>query len=166
MHISFRQQVYKLGIWRDVRTCHSEPVRFPGVGISIEFRAAYRHTGRSILPFSGVHPREMVLLSRRLPRQCEHWLAMTGKSALRHRPTERYRAGQGRNDHRPRSSRLGCRPCRQIPICPVLSAPKNSRNLREMRKNLPNRFGSGDSARLCFPDTAGWKIVSSACFRR
>ena len=23
--------------------CHSEPVRFPGVGISIEFQAAYRH---------------------------------------------------------------------------------------------------------------------------
>ena len=33
----------KLGICRAVRTGHSEPVRFPGVGISIEFRAIYRH---------------------------------------------------------------------------------------------------------------------------
>ena len=33
------------------------------------------------------------------------------------RPCRRYRAGQGANDYRPRSSRLGCRPCRQIPIC-------------------------------------------------
>ena len=28
---------------RPEQHCHSEPVRFPGVGISIEFRAAYRH---------------------------------------------------------------------------------------------------------------------------
>ena len=42
-----------------------------GVGISIEFQAAQRHTGRSILPFPGIHPREIVLLSGRLPRQCE-----------------------------------------------------------------------------------------------
>ena len=33
----------KLGICRAVRTGHSEPFRFPGVGISIEFRAIYRH---------------------------------------------------------------------------------------------------------------------------
>ena len=33
------------------------------------------------------------------------------------RTTERYRAGQVGNENRPRSSRLGCRPCRQIPIC-------------------------------------------------
>ena len=50
--------------------CHSEPVLFPGVGISIELQATHRHTGCSILPFSGVHPREVVLLSGRLPRQC------------------------------------------------------------------------------------------------
>ena len=50
--------------------CHSEPVRTTFVGISIESRAAHRHTGRFILPFSGAHPREIVLLSRRLPRQC------------------------------------------------------------------------------------------------
>ena len=49
--------------------CHSEPVLFPGVGISIELQTTHRHTGCSILPFSGVHPREVVLLSGRLPRQ-------------------------------------------------------------------------------------------------
>ena len=48
-----------------------------GVGISIDFRAAYRHTGRSILPFPGICPRKVVLLSGGLPRQCAHWLAMT-----------------------------------------------------------------------------------------
>ena len=42
-----------------------------GVGISIEFQAAHRHTDCSNLPFSGFLPREIVLLSRRLPRQCE-----------------------------------------------------------------------------------------------
>ena len=48
-----------------------------GVGISIEFQTAYRHTVSSSLPFSGVYPREVVLLFGRLPRQCAHWLAMT-----------------------------------------------------------------------------------------
>ena len=67
----------KLGICRAVRTCHSEPVRLSGVGISIEFRAARRHTDCPFVPFSGVHPREIVLLSGRLPRQCDHRLAMT-----------------------------------------------------------------------------------------
>ena len=37
----------EIGICRGSRDieqhCHSEPVRFPGVGISIEFQAAYRH---------------------------------------------------------------------------------------------------------------------------
>ena len=46
----------KIGIWRAVRTGHSEPVRTTFVGISIEFQAAYRRTVRSILPFSGIHP--------------------------------------------------------------------------------------------------------------
>ena len=32
------------------------------------------------LPFRGILSREIVLLSRRLPRQCAHWLAMTGNS--------------------------------------------------------------------------------------
>ncbi len=54
-----------------------------GVGISIEFWAVYRHTVRSNLPFPGIYLREIVLLSRRLPRQCEHWLAMTGNSIQR-----------------------------------------------------------------------------------
>ena len=59
-----------------------------GVGISIEFRAAHRHTGRSFAPFSGIHPRKIVLLFGRLPRQCallyrndmEFGFAMTGNS--------------------------------------------------------------------------------------
>ena len=52
-----------------------------GVGISIKFRAVYRHTDHSFAPFSGIHPGEVVLLSGGLPRQCAHWLAMTGNSA-------------------------------------------------------------------------------------
>ena len=98
---------------------HSEPVRTTFVGISIEFRAAYRHTDRSFAPFSGIHPRKVALLTGGLPRQCAHWLAMTGNSGSEcpvltarqipiYRTTERYRAGQGRNDHRPVSSRLVC----------------------------------------------------------
>ena len=56
------------------------------VGICIEFRAAYRHTVRSILPFSGIHPREVVRLLGGLPRQCDHWLAMTRNSIARQIP--------------------------------------------------------------------------------
>ena len=41
-----------------------------GVGISIEFQIIHRHTDCSILPFPGIHPREIVRLFRRLPRQC------------------------------------------------------------------------------------------------
>ena len=63
--------------------CHSEPVRTTFVGISIEFRAAHRHTDCSILLFSEILPREIVLLSRRLPRQFANWLAMTGNSIAR-----------------------------------------------------------------------------------
>ena len=47
MHIGFIQQSDKLGISRGKSghrtTSHSEPVRLSGVGISIEFQAAYRH---------------------------------------------------------------------------------------------------------------------------
>ena len=43
------------------------PVLFPGVGISIEFRVTYRHTDCTFAPFSGIHPREIVLLSGRFP---------------------------------------------------------------------------------------------------
>ncbi|MDY5643131.1 MAG: hypothetical protein SPG79_09070, partial [Candidatus Faecousia sp.] len=57
-----------------------------GVGISIDFRVSYRHTDRSFAPFSGIRPREMVLLSGRLPRQFENWLAMTGNSPARQIP--------------------------------------------------------------------------------
>ena len=51
-----------------------------GVGISIKFRAVYRHTDCFILPFPGILPRRIVLLSGRLPRQSADWLAMTGNS--------------------------------------------------------------------------------------
>ena len=37
------------------------------MGISIEFRATYRHTDCPFTPFFGVHLREIVLLSGRLP---------------------------------------------------------------------------------------------------
>ena len=43
MHIGLTQQNEKLEIWRIVRTCHSDKVAHTGVGISIEFRAIYRH---------------------------------------------------------------------------------------------------------------------------
>ena len=39
------------------------------VGISIELRATYRHTDRSIVLFSGILPREVVRLTGGLPRQ-------------------------------------------------------------------------------------------------
>ena len=51
------------------------------------------------------------------------WFVMTALFGVRSplqnpicRTAERYRAGQVGNENRPRSSRLGCRPCRQIPI--------------------------------------------------
>ena len=82
VHIGFSEQSDKL-VFAEVslgfeQHCHSEPVRLSGVGISIEFRAAYRHTACSNLPFLGIHPREMVLLSGRLPHQSADWFAMTG----------------------------------------------------------------------------------------
>ena len=41
-----------------------------GVGISIEFQAAHRHTVCSNLPFPGIHSRKVVRLTGGLPRQC------------------------------------------------------------------------------------------------
>ena len=60
----------------------------------------------------------MELLSRRLPRQESELarndrkfeFAMTGKSATRHRTTERYRAAQGRNDYTNLPHDLAARP--------------------------------------------------------
>ena len=63
--------VWQIGIWRIVRTCHSDKVAHTGVGISIEFQVVYRHTVCYNLPFPCVYPREVVLLFGRLPRQCE-----------------------------------------------------------------------------------------------
>ena len=79
MHIGFTQQVYKLEFAEGSAprtTLSFRTSAHAGVGISIDFRAAYRHTGRSILPFPGICPRKVVLLSGGLPRQCAHWLAM------------------------------------------------------------------------------------------
>ena len=57
----------------------------------------------------------------RLPRQSADWLAMTGNSTNSNlRTTERYRAGQGKNDYRPGSSRLGSGPCPAGGQCPPL----------------------------------------------
>ena len=53
-----------------------------GVGISIEFQASHRHTDCFFCIFPELI-REIVLLSRRLPRQCDHWLAMTWNSIAR-----------------------------------------------------------------------------------
>ena len=65
---------------RPEQHCHSEPVRLSGVGISIEFQAAHRHTVCSNLPFPGIHSRKVVRLSGGLPHQSEDWFAMTGNS--------------------------------------------------------------------------------------
>ena len=52
MHIGFAEQYEKLefaeGNQGIEQHCHSEPVRTTFVGISIEFRTAYRHTDRSL----------------------------------------------------------------------------------------------------------------------
>ena len=58
--ISAERTKRKIGICRG-KTGHRTTLSFrtsahTGVGISIEFQAAYRHTVRSILPFSGIHP--------------------------------------------------------------------------------------------------------------
>ena len=100
--------------------CHSEPVRTTFVGISIEFQTIYRHTDCFILPFPGVHPQETVLLSRRLPHQSEDWFAMTGKSAPRHRTTERYRAAQGKNDYTNLPHDLAARPAGKFQFVKLL----------------------------------------------
>ena len=86
----------QIEIWRG-KTGHRTTLSFrtsayTGVGISIEFQATYRHTGHSLLPFSGIHPRKGVLLSGGLPRQCDHWLAMTRNSIARQIPICRFAA--------------------------------------------------------------------------
>ena len=70
---------------RSLRLVHRQNMSFrtsahAGVGISIEFRAAYRHTDRSFATFSGIYPREVVRLTGGLPLQSADWFAMTGNS--------------------------------------------------------------------------------------
>ncbi len=65
---------------RPEQHCHSEPVR----------RLVWESPSNSgqpiviqsvlFVPFPGIHPREVVRLTRGLPRQFENWLAMTGNS--------------------------------------------------------------------------------------
>ena len=57
-----------------------------GVGISIEFRVAHRHTDCPFCAVFEIYRREVVLLTGGLPRQCAHWLAMTGNSIARQIP--------------------------------------------------------------------------------
>ena len=64
--------------------CHSEPVRTTFVGISIEFRAAYRHTDRSFFVlFPGIY---LCVIEKwySYPGDCytrkADWFAMTGNS--------------------------------------------------------------------------------------
>ena len=84
MLIGFAQQVYKFEICRG-KSGHRTTLSFrtsahAGVGISVEFRAAYRHTDRSfcfVSPNMPVCYRKMVFLSGRLPHQSEDWFAMT-----------------------------------------------------------------------------------------
>ena len=71
---------------RPEQHCHSEPARtlvWESPSNSVLFIVI--QTALFVL-FSRIRPREMVLLTRRLPRQCEHWLAMTGKSIARQIP--------------------------------------------------------------------------------
>ncbi len=57
-----------------------------GVGISIEFQAAYRHTNCPFGAVPGILPREVVRLTGRLPHQSADWFAMTGNSIARQIP--------------------------------------------------------------------------------
>ena len=73
----------KIGILRAVRTCHSEPIRRLVWESPSNFGQPIVIQTVLFVPLSGIFPREVVLLTRRLPRQFENWLAMTGKSAAR-----------------------------------------------------------------------------------
>ena len=115
----YRSVVRQIGIWRTVRTCHCEPARtlvWQSPSNSVLFIVIQN---ARFVPFSGIRPREMVLLSGRLPRQFENWLAMTGNSenpSLSNHRTIPSGAGQ----KRPHISgaRLGRPPCGQIPNLP------------------------------------------------
>ena len=122
--IGFMRKCGKLGICRG-KSGHRTTLSFrtsahTGVGISIEFRATYRHTDRSFCAVFRNLPvcyRKMMLLFGGLPHHLsglvrndrEFGFAMTGNSMARQIPicrtAERYRAGQAGNDYRPRSSR-------------------------------------------------------------
>ena len=60
------------------------------------------------------------------------------------RTTERYRAGQGGNENRPRSSRLGRPPCGQIPIYSTTERYRAGQGGNENRPRS-SRLVSGDS---------------------
>ena len=126
-----------------------------GVGISIEFRVSYRHTDRSFAPFSGICPRGMVLLSRRLPRQFENWLAMTGNSPNSNLSNHRtIPSGAGQKRLHIFRARLGRPPCGQIPIYLVVTSgcfvfyiiEQAFENVKWKKKELPQAFLMGKSA--------------------
>ena len=61
--------------------CHSEPVRFPGVGISIEFQAAHRHRGVLTCHFPKfIHEKWCFYPGDCHTSDIGHWFAMTGSS--------------------------------------------------------------------------------------
>ena len=98
------------GIYRG-KTGHRTTLSFrtsahTGVGISIKFRATYRHTDRSFIPFSGI----WLCVIERLyfyPGDCHarkaNWLAMTGNSVnsqfvvLLSQPDKRKKFRQGKH---------------------------------------------------------------------
>ena len=86
--IGFRKHTDKLKFVEErpgiEQHCHSEPVRTTFVGISIEFRATYRHTGRSFFVlFPGIC---LCVIEKwySYPGDCHtrkaDWFAMTGNS--------------------------------------------------------------------------------------
>ena len=123
MYFGLDQQTDKLEFVEESRRieqhCHSEPVRLSGVGISIEFQIIHRHTDRSILPFPGIHPWELVLLSGRLPRQ--RALLYRNDREVSSPPNSQFAyhrtipSGSGKKRQHKSCARLGRPPCGQIP---------------------------------------------------
>ena len=84
MCVSERSSAANWNLWRKVRASNNTVIPNQCALLSWESPSNSRllNVIQTVLfvPFSGIHLREIVLLTRRLPRQCAHWLAMTGNS--------------------------------------------------------------------------------------
>ena len=122
MLIGITQQNDKLGICRGKRGleqhCHSEPVRTLVWESPSNSRQLIVIQTVVFVPFSGILPREVVRLTGGLPRQCAHWLAMTGNSTNSNLPR-----------HRTIPSGSGWERLRTTPVTTWLSALPTNSNL-------------------------------------